>query len=177
MLRRLRGQRSFTQWTERLAEVAHAEDISTTPSSLNGPFQSEPEIAVPISKPVPISLRLEGPYFTPADPAAYRTVVCLVAGTGVSGAIAICVAFKEMERQSAAMTQSGATLSPPRCTMGEPAPLQIQSLNGRAGSITFVQKDRVWTRCIVIWSVREEMHIDRPELKGPPLFPPHANDS
>ena len=42
---------------------------------------------------IDIALRLEGPYFSPADPSRYDTVVCLVAGTGVSGALAIAAAF------------------------------------------------------------------------------------
>ncbi|KAI5370368.1 Putative ferric reductase transmembrane component-like domain-containing protein [Septoria linicola] len=45
-----------------------------------------------------LSLRLEGPYFTAAKPTAYRTVVCLVAGTGISGAIAIAWAFDAQNR-------------------------------------------------------------------------------
>ncbi|KAI9702142.1 MAG: hypothetical protein M1836_001487 [Candelina mexicana] len=48
-----------------------------------------------------VSLRLEGPYFTPADPMRYNTVVCLVAGTGVSGAIAIAGAFSNIARETA----------------------------------------------------------------------------
>lgn len=58
----------------------------------------------------PISLRLEGLYFTPADPSRYQTVVCLVAGTGIS---------------------SGKSL------------------------VKSIKKGRSWTRCIVLWSVRE----------------------
>jgi hypothetical protein len=47
------------------------------------------------SQGVDLSLRLEGPYFSEADPSQYRTVICFVAGTGVSGAIAISRAFLE----------------------------------------------------------------------------------
>lgn len=43
---------------------------------------------------VDLSVRLEGPYFTAANPMAYETVVCFVAGTGITGAIAIAIAFR-----------------------------------------------------------------------------------
>jgi hypothetical protein len=173
LIGRLRGQKTFTQWTERLAEVAHAEDISTNQSSFEASFQSELELTpITVSKPVPVSLRLEGPYFTPADPAHYRTVVCLVAGTGVSGALAISGAFKEIERQSAAMTSPGINFNHPRCMIGGPiTPSPTQTQKERADSIILVNKDRIWTRCVVIWCVREEMHIDLPQLKGK-LEPP-----
>ena len=47
---------------------------------------------------VPISLRLEGPFFTPTNPSHYHTVVCLVEGAGISGALAIASAFQQLER-------------------------------------------------------------------------------
>ena len=64
-----------TQWTAKLATLADDCDPEK-------PDQG-----------VPISLRLEGPYFTPADPYRYNTTICLVAGSGVSGALAIGAAF------------------------------------------------------------------------------------
>lgn len=49
-----------------------------------------------------MALRLEGPYFSPADPSRYDVVVCLVAGTGVSGALAIAAAFTESRGKTVA---------------------------------------------------------------------------
>ncbi|KAG0648785.1 Ferric reduction oxidase chloroplastic [Hyphodiscus hymeniophilus] len=169
LIRRLRGRKTFTQWTERLAEVADAEDTTTARSHIEGPRQLELKTSTTISKAAPVSLRLEGPYFTPADPARYRTVVCLVAGTGISGALAISGAFKEMERQSA-MGNPKFESSPPRCaaTSSASLPLQSQSQNGRTDSIASVGRDRVWTRCVIIWTVREDTHIDLPDLKTSP---------
>jgi NAD(P)H-flavin reductase len=69
-------------------------------------------------------MRLEGPYFTPANPERYETVICLVAGTGVSGALAIAAAFQA----------------------------------GRA--------DALWSRCVLIWTVRESDFVDLPFITG-----------
>ena len=73
-----------------------------------------------------IGVRAEGQYFTPADPARYHTVVCIVAGTGISGALAIIGAFaaqKIMDAENAAKTGM--------CALGtcsavqEPAPIRV----------------------------------------------------
>ena len=84
-----------------------------------------------------LALRLEGPYFSPADPSRYHTVVCLVAGTGISGAIAIAGAFRALHT-SQSLVESG--YSQPDSS--EP----------------------VWRRCIIVWSVRERDYIDLPPL-------------
>ncbi|KAL8848280.1 MAG: hypothetical protein Q9221_006679 [Calogaya cf. arnoldii] len=82
---------------------------------------------------VDLALRLEGPYFSPADPSRYHTVVCLVAGTGISGAIAIAGAFNTLQT----------------------SPSTAASIISQSSS-----SEPVWRRCIVVWSVREKDHID-----------------
>lgn len=124
------------------------------------------EDAIPMhSRAMPVALRLEGPYFTTADPSRFNTVICIVAGTGVSGALAIAGAFKELERQSTLLTIHGETYHRPKCTVGGSAKKQLKAVTGRAGSIISFGRDRVWTRCIVLWSVREDNFIDLPGLE------------
>lgn len=82
---------------------------------------------------VDLALRLEGPYFSPADPSRYHTVVCLVAGTGISGAIAIAGAFSALQT-----SHSAAALGNPTPNFSLP----------------------VWRRCIINWSVRETDYSD-----------------
>lgn len=86
---------------------------------------------------VDLALRLEGPYFSPADPSRYHTVVCLVAGTGISGAIAIAGAFRALHT-----SQSPAESGYSESDSSEP----------------------LWRRCIIVWSVRERDYIDLPPL-------------
>ncbi len=144
MVRRLRRRRPQSQWTNKLASIAVE----------NG--------SAPYAKGIPVSLRLEGPYFTPADPARYRTVVCLVAGTGVSGALAIAGMFKELERKAASVIINDRNLG--KHPHGEG---KVDDLVDR--EISQVQPPlhrRVWTRCIVLWSVREDCFITLPDLKS-----------
>ena len=85
---------------------------------------------------IPVRLRLEGPYFSPADPHRYDTVVCMVAGTGISGALAIASAFNHVAPNDA----------PPSGT-------------------TRTQSLRRWRRCIIIWSVKADDDIALPFLE------------
>ena len=158
-LSKLRRREQGSQWTERLAEFASQDPVLQHSAFGEADASSQNMPPVPF-KIVPISLRLEGPYFTTADPARYQTVVCIVAGTGISGALAISGAFKELERQSAAPLNGKTTNVRPRCSTG--------SANTQAGSIVLsgTEKDRIWTRCIVIWSVREDQYIALPALKS-----------
>ena len=149
------------QWTDRLAgltdhrtlndnkgTIINDPSIRESPSSHSTATNLGPgEQAYPS---VDISLRVEGPYFTPADPARYNTVVCFVAGTGVSGAIAIAGAFLEMKRQQAA--------DPRKCfEMG---------LGGGKCTPRLPGDKAIWERCVVYWSVRSEDYVDIPFLKG-----------
>lgn len=150
--------RKGSQWTDRLAGFA-SPDHDDESLTLNLPETASQSLAPVQITGTPISLRLEGPYFTVAEPQKYKTVICLVAGTGISGAMAIAGAFKELERQSAANTH--------------PWPLNfesqghVRSPNNRGGVTSAGKvKIRTWTRCIVIWSVRETQYIALPELQS-----------
>ena len=105
------------------------------------------------------TLRLEGPYFTPANPASYETVICLVAGTGVSGAISIAAAFRQ---------QPVIKVVEPKTTMfgqekihGAPLDRNPSISSSLAPSVA-----RTWKRCVVLWSVREADYIDLPFWHG-----------
>lgn len=144
------------QWTEKLAgqadwdgEFAQSQLAASTPAADKSRQVSINSLGADHSFPIiGVSLRLEGPYFTPADPARYRTVICLVAGTGVSGAIAIANAFRETERQRSEKED-------PDC--GGPVGGACKMSAG---------EHAIWQRCITLWSVREEDYIEMPWLKG-----------
>ena len=157
---KLRRRKQGSQWTERLAEFASQDPVvqHSALARVDASSQKMPPLPFKI---VPISLHLEGPYFTTADPARYKTVVCIVAGTGISGALAISAAFKELEVQSAASSNGKTTNVRPRCSTG-------CSENTQAGSIVLpgTGKERTWTRCIVVWSVREDQYIALPALES-----------
>lgn len=104
----------------------------------------ESQTSIYTSNAVDVSLRLEGPYFTVADPSRYKTVVCFVAGTGVSGAIAIARAFLEQKREKMAAFDN------------------YREGGAKDGSA----KPSLWERCVVFWTVREENYIDLPYLEG-----------
>ncbi|KAJ5126061.1 hypothetical protein N7476_009617 [Penicillium atrosanguineum] len=109
------------QWTDKLASIADKSkpllgsgdnsefnQLTGTPSF---ELTSEVESSTSYPQSVDVSLRLEGPYFTVADPSRYKTVICMVAGTGVSGAIAIARAFLEQKRQQMAVLEIGSEWS------------------------------------------------------------------
>lgn len=103
------------------------------------------------SQGVDLSLRLEGPYFSEADPSQYRTVICFVAGTGVSGAIAISRAFLERRRQqSTAVTD-------------------FRELGTNDGTKIAPK----WERCLIFWSVKAKDYTYLPFLKGKTNFHNH----
>lgn len=100
-----------------------------------------------------------------AEPAKYKTVICLVAGTGISGAIAIAGAFKELKRQSVAYPNPGP--SEIKSQSSEGSPNQANPVNDQVGCTSAeTGKARIWTRCIIIWSVRETQYIALPELQS-----------
>lgn len=106
----------------------------------------------------PIGVRAEGPYFTPADPARYHTVVCIVAGTGISGALAIIAAFAAQMIRDAENAADMDICLPGTCSaVQDPAPVPV---SGR----------RMWERCVVVWSVREGDYIALPALMGKPYL-------
>ena len=165
LVRRMRKQEKCSQWTNRLASLVDKETPeSENKHAENGPHAKSIHSQTPLRS-VPVSLRLEGPYFTAADPARYNNVVCIVAGTGVSGALAIVAAFQELERSSFTMVEQNET-----CSMGRNERRSgEETLNAkcsRAGSNISVPREKVWRRCIVIWSVREDDYIGLPGLRG-----------
>jgi len=146
------------QWTNRLAglvdnpkptSITAPTSTSATPAEPKSEADSTPSEHSKTHPTVDVPLRLEGPYFTPVDPARYRTAICFVAGTGVSGAIAIANAFTELERERA--TQ----LKFPGDTAVDTTPHPFEG-----------QPTQTWQRCFVVWSVREEDYVDLPFLQG-----------
>jgi hypothetical protein len=142
------------QWTDKLASIADGsktllrsrdnssiDQPSGTPSiELNGEIES----STCSSQNVDVPLRLEGPYFTVADPSRYKTVICIVAGTGVSGAIAIARSFLEQKRQQMAALEIGGVWEP----------------NSKLANKS------TWERCVIIWSVGTEAYINLPYMEG-----------
>ena len=145
----LREEKTSKQWTNKLASLAETTSIgdSSSLSSVNGIPDSEKQTLETALSAV-TSLRLEGPYFTPAHPSLYDTVICLVAGTGVSGAIAIAAAFSARSNDAAVTPPVAAVADAPR-----------EKDDG-------VMPDRgLWKRCIILWSVREVDYIKIPFLQ------------
>lgn len=137
--------KSDVEWTEKIASNvdARAAITSTIRTPLKHPSAKEAEDGA-LYPTTDVSLRLEGPYFTPADPSRYQIVLCLVAGTGISGAIAIAHAFEETQKRR------GRT---PLCD-----PRDKACIASMASS--------TWKRCLISWSVREEEYVDLPFLQG-----------
>ena len=153
------------QWTDRLAGLA--DQPETPPGDIEGsavetqqrPMLSRYSTVGSLGltlrpRMVDIGLRLEGPYFTPAEPQHYKTAICFVAGTGVSGAIAIAGAFIEMKRQQADDEEKS----------------HLEGFNGKPCSAAYTSAGAIWERCVVAWSVREDEYVDLPYLKRKFIF-------
>ena len=161
-----REEKSSKQWTNKLASLV--EDVSTTEKPKHEQQQgSEDQPGHPVPSTHHTSLRLEGPYFTPANPAFYNTVICLVAGTGISGAIAIAAAFSA---QSA--TEREQAIPIPTAPSTEPAPKPettatavIPNMTTSTDGPNSIHNPRIWKRCIILWSVREADYIQLPFFK------------
>ena len=93
------------QWTNKLASLVEEKSVSVRPSSPEA-ADSENQLQRLFRPTYHTTLRLEGPYFTPANPASYETVICLVAGTGISGAIAIAAAYSATSTKHTETTTS-----------------------------------------------------------------------
>ena len=133
MLRGKRQRVQSVQWTAKLAILADQSPSSDPPQRKEqGENVGEEKFTTISRESNNIALRLEGPYFSPADPHRYDTVVCMVAGTGISGALAISSAFNH-----ASSTKLAAS-----------APQNRQP--------------RLWSRCTIIWSVKESEDITLP---------------
>lgn len=137
--RLLRGKNSrikSAQWTAKLASLADAQAYpSATTQEWNPSSDAEFGAQKQPLNGIHVSLRLEGPYFSPADPHRYDTVICLVAGTGISGAIAIASAFNHLNPRS-----------------------------GLEPLTSSVSRHR-WRRCIVFWTLKANDDIVLPFLE------------
>ncbi|GAM83841.1 hypothetical protein ANO11243_018310 [Dothideomycetidae sp. 11243] len=138
---------STLQWTDRLAGVAKTIPTGNPvvfggESSPEGLFTSAYETTPTTYQPSSGTLlRLEGPYFTPSHPDSYDTVICLVAGTGVSGALAISSSFAAAQHSYTNAVQ--------------------RTRNGFSEEeLTDVPTTPHWRRCVIVWSVRESDYID-----------------
>jgi hypothetical protein len=125
-----------TQWTNRLGSLVDEEKATPDQSAISL-----------VNHGVETALRLEGPYFTAANPELYKTVICFVAGTGVSGAIAIAAAFDAQKAK-------------PR------SKLNPSSLEEEAACRVSEESTSSWNRCIVVWTVREKEYINIPSFNG-----------
>ncbi len=154
-----REAKASKEWTNKLASLVDQEPAggSTPEEQLNDP-EKHPERS--LSANTSTSLRLEGPYFTPANPTSYNTVICLVAGTGVSGAIAIAAAF----------SAQFASVEPGKATPSRPQKLErtCSTADRGASCQMHARAGGIWKRCIVIWSVRESEYIKLPFFQDSP---------
>ena len=150
-------RRSKREWTNKLADLVDEATIDLSPPSekIDGADLQRQRLSAQYQT----SLRLEGPYFTPANPASYDTVICLVAGTGVSGAIAIAAAFRQQPMMEG--------LEPEVTMFGQEkihgVPLER---NFTISSYLAPSKGGIWKRCVIVWSVREAEFIDLPFWHG-----------
>ena len=149
-----------SEWTNKLASLVDEKidpSSSVIVSASSTPFASTAEenfspvlsssSSVPPPPKVNLGVRLEGPYFSPAYPYPYDTVVCLVAGTGISGALAIAGAFIELQRQRLIVNDS--------------------KLCCRGGSC--IHRSTLashWQRCVIVWSVKSAEAAELPFLTG-----------
>ena len=137
ILRGKEKRKQSTQWTARLAALVDEQppELSKRQSDSNIDMERSPATFAPGAVGINVALRLEGPYFSSAHPSRYDTVVCLVAGTGVAGAIAIAAAFN-YAATNAFNDSTRKGLPPPK-----------------------------WRRCIIIWSVKETEDIELPFIE------------
>lgn len=146
------------EWTNKLADLVDEASIDLSPPSER--TEESDSQRQQLSAQYQTTLRLEGPYFTPANPASYDTVICLVAGTGVSGAIAVAAAF----RQQALIDNLE-----PETTMFGHEKIHGAPLERNFSISSFLAPSmaaNIWKRCVVVWSVREADHIDLPFWHG-----------
>jgi hypothetical protein len=178
LLRSLKKAKLTIQWTDRLAhlsdEVALGDGKGKSIDTATVDSEESNFTNMTGSKGVPVSLRLEGPYFTPADTSRFTTVVCLVAGTGISGALAIAGAFKEIEKQAIATVNSNDNSKRVQMGCGENGKKCSRDEKQVNCAAIHLGRKPTWTRCVIIWSIREADFIDLELLRGafspPPFF-------
>lgn len=148
------------EWTNKLADLVDEAAVDFSPPSENTEETETDSQRQRQSAQNQISLRLEGPYFTPANPASYDTVICLVAGTGVTGAIAIAAAFRNqpmLEALELEINKFGH-----ETIHGAPLERNFSISSYSAPSV----RGGIWKRCVILWSVRETEFIDLPFWHG-----------
>ena len=163
-----REEKSSKQWTNKLASLV--EDIPITENSEHKQNQSSKgQTSHPIPPIHHTSLRLEGPYFTPANPHLYSTVICLVAGTGISGAIAIAAAFNA---QSFSINHPQQVIpnpipAAPKPEAEAPPTSHLTTVADKTSDVSSSPQlaRRRWKRLIIVWSVREADYIKLPFFK------------
>ena len=151
-------RRRKRQWTNKLAELIDEATIDLSPPSEN--IEESDLQRQRLSVQYQTTLRLEGPYFTAANPASYDTVICMVAGTGVTGAIAIAAAFRQ---------QPMIEVLEPETNMFGNEKIHGVPLERNFTISSFLAPSRAagtWKRCVVVWSVREDDYIDLPFWQG-----------
>ena len=180
LLRKMK--RPKLQWTNQMASLVeqkvsadvdgkqdhsgHSLDDMASPSSEE---EKEIGIAAPRTVEVDLNIRLEGPYFTPADPSKFNTVVCFVAGTGISGAIAIAGGFSLLQQSRASSSPTEDIHQPRTSTTSLPYSASMttnKALTPPPPSAAAATSDPAWRRCIVVWSVRESDVIEVPFLSN-----------
>ncbi|KAL9125205.1 MAG: hypothetical protein Q9217_005553 [Psora testacea] len=131
MIRGKKERAKSVQWTAKLASLVDEKSPGLQHAPLKGGISDLMAGCPPTDHGIGVSLRLEGPYFSPADPHRYDTVICMVAGTGISGALAIAAAFSHAIRRE-----------------------QDARIDERPAV------SRRWRRCIIVWSVKASSDID-----------------
>lgn len=181
------------QWTIKLANLVSDErredstpprDASTIANESGSSYVSKEADLMSANT----RIRLEGPYFTPSDPAQYSSVLCLVAGTGISGALAIAAAFaaqahtrdhdggadNDSRRQSVAAGWSASLLTPNTDPSTPRAPTSTTTISpAPPTSQAPPPPNHPWTTTHIIWSVRSASHIPLtlPSASGLTLLP------
>lgn len=111
---------------------------------------------------VPISIRLEGPFFTAVNPSHYRTVVCIVGGAGINGAIAIASAYQQLDNIDA---QERLNPPSPAKSLTGIRKLFVEPDDCDTGLCSMPNlANRIWKRCVIVWVVNEEDFIEPPGL-------------
>ena len=138
-----------SQWTNKLGALVDEEKADLSRQTTNTIEDATQDFSITTT------MRMEGPYFTPANPELYKTVVCLVAGTGLSGALAFAAAFQAQHTRADEQRK----LSYPGITLAE------EVLDAAPACTISGNHKSIWTRCVVIWTVREKDYTDIPFIK------------
>lgn len=166
---RKRTRKPRPQWTNKLAgfalEPRHEDADLSSPDSVE---LAKMDVARLRPEESAVELRLEGPYFTMVDPTAYDTVICVVAGTGVSGAMAFASAFKGLARSDLHHDDSQNAHEADKSFLetGTLSPSSEMTGPSHSAALHTSEERQRWKQCVVVWTVREEHYVDLAELTG-----------